>query len=218
MSSRYQDWLNHVFDHEVTDKLPQWYFAEDAPLFEASDEEMTELISQTFLNAGKDLTKYTDEQVDQGIWYFVSTSGANFLHSLKCAEVPLAKRLEAIGNIFHLYSNCFAKRCAETLGHLSEEGSALNSSCYMFWDICPITCLKETPNSKEMEDAVLNVLEKTLTIEHRACREGAFHGLSEMSYSRREAVQGIIDQFLSKTKLDEKLLAYARNAREGNVL
>ena len=67
MSSRYQDWLLYVFDHEVTDKLPQWYFAEEWPLFEASDEQTTELISQTFLNAGKDLTKYTDEQVDQGI-------------------------------------------------------------------------------------------------------------------------------------------------------
>ncbi len=218
MSSRYQEWLKHVFDHEVTDKLPQWYFVEDASLFETSDDEMTELISQTFLNAGKDLTKYTDEQVDQGIWYVVSTSGPNFMHSLKSAEFPLAKRLEAIKNIFYLYSDCFAKRCAETLGHLSEEGSPLNSSCYMFWDICPITYLKETPNGGEIQDAVLNVLEKTLTIEHRACREGAFHGLSEMSYSRRAAVQEIIDRFLSKTKLDKKLLAYARNAREGNVL
>lgn len=218
MSSRYQEWLKHVFDHEVTEKLPQWYFAKDAPLFEASNNEMTELISRTFLNAGKDLTVYTDEQVDQGIWYFVSTSGANFLSSLKCAEVPLANRLEAIGNIFYLYSDCFAKRCAETLGHLSEEGLALNSSCYMFWDICPITCLKDAPDNKKMQDAVLNVLEKILAIEHRACRESAFHGLSEMFYSRQETVQEIIGQFLSKTKLDEKLLAYARNAHEGNVL
>ena len=101
---------------------------------------------------------------------------------------------------------------------ISEEGSALNSSCYMFWDICPITHLKDAPDSKEMQDAVLNVLEKILAIERSACRESAFHGLSEMFYSRQETGQEIIDRFLSKTKLDEKLLAYARNAHDGNVL
>jgi len=113
-----------------------------------------------------------------------------------------------------LYSDCFAKRCAETLGHLSEEGSALNSSCYMFWDISPLT----VGEAQEIQDAVLNVLEKILTIEHRACRESAFHGLSEMFYSRRESAQEIINRFLSKTKLDDKLLPYALSAREGNVL
>jgi hypothetical protein len=214
MNPRYQEWLKYVFDHEVADKLPQWYYAEDAPVFEASDDEMTELISQTFLNAGKDLTKYTDAQVDQGIWYFVSMSCSDFLCSLNSSEAPLEKRLEAIQNIFHLYSDCFTKRCAETLGHLSEEGSPLNSSCYMFWDISPLT----VGEAQEIQDAILNVLEKILTIQHRACRESAFHGLSEMFYLRQEAVQEIIDRFLGKTQLDEKLLAYARNAREGNVL
>jgi len=67
MNPRYEDWLRHIFDHEV--KEPQWYFGEDAPAFEASDEEITELLGQTFLHAGKDLKEYTDEQVDQGIWY-----------------------------------------------------------------------------------------------------------------------------------------------------
>lgn len=214
MSSRYQEWLKHVFDHEDRGHLlPEWYRDENAPSFEASDEEMAELISQMFHNAGKDLIKYTDKQVDQGIWYFVSMSGGDFLRSLNPPEVPLKKRLEAIQNIFHLYSDCFAKRCAEILGHLSEEGSPLNSSCYMFWNISPLTVCK----TKEMQDAILNVLEKILTIEHRACRESALHGLSEMIFSRREEAQKIIDGFLSKTKLDEKLLAYAKNAREGNV-
>jgi hypothetical protein len=212
--NRYQEWLNHVFDHEVREHpLPQWYWDDDAPSFEGTDEEMIELVNQTFLNAGKDLKKYKDEQVDQGIWYFISMSGGDFLRSLKSSKVSLAPRLEAIQNIFHLYSNCFAKRCSETLGHLSEEGSPLNSSCYMFWDISPLT----VDENQEMQNAILNVLEKILTIEHRACRESAFHGLSEMFYSRPEAAQEIIDRFLSKTKLDDKLLAYALSAREGNV-
>jgi hypothetical protein len=215
MNSRYQEWLKYVFDHEDRGHLlPQWYRDDDAPSFEASDDEIVDLISQTFRNAGKDLTKYTDAQVDQGIWYFVSESGAGFLRSLKSPEVPLEKRLEAIQNVFYLYSDCFAKRCDETLGHLSEVGSPLNSSCYMFWDISPMT----VSEAREIQNAVLNVLGRILTIEHRACRESALHGLSEMYFSRPEAMQEIIGRFLSQTKLDEKLLTYARNAREGNVL
>lgn len=193
--------------------MPQWYWDDDAPLFEADENELVELISQTFRNAGRDLAKYTGEQVDQGIWCFVSTSGSNFLHSLNSPKVPLKKRQEAIRSVFDLYSDCYAKRCAETLGDLSEGSSRLNSSCYMFWDISPLTVCE----TQEIQDAVLNVLEKILMIEHRACRESALHGLSEMSFSRREETQKIIDAFLSKTKLDEQLLVYARNAREGSV-
>ena len=216
MNSRYQEWLKHVFDHEVKD--PQWYFDAEAPEFKASPIEITELLGQTFFRAGKDLTEYTDAMVDQGIWYVASPSGSDFMFAVKSSEVPLTKRLETIGNIFYLYSDCFAKRCAETLGHLSEEGSALNSSCYMFWDVCPITCLDDVPEKQEMQNAVLTVLEQMLGINHRACREAALHGLSEMFYSRQEAVQRVVDRFLSKIASDEKLLAYARNAREGNVL
>ena len=93
MSSRYQEWLNHVFNHEVEAKKPQWYFGDDVSAFEASDNETTELISLTFLNAGKDLIKYSDEQVDQGIWYLTSTAASDFMFTLKSPEVLLAKRV-----------------------------------------------------------------------------------------------------------------------------
>ena len=218
MNSQYQEWLKHIFDHEVEVKKPQWYFGEDAPAFEASGDEITELLGQTFLNAGKDLTKYTDKQVDQGIWYLAGTSGSDFMSALASSKVPLPKRLEAIGNIYYLYSDCFAKRCTEVLGHSSDEAPPLNSSCYMFWDICRFSGLEDMLENKETQDDVLNVLEKTLAIEHAACREGALHGLGHIANSCPEKVRLIIDGFLSKNKLDDKLVTYALKAREGMVL
>lgn len=65
MNSRYQEWLTHVFDHEVDD--PQWYFTPDAPEFVAEPGEIVELLGQAFLYAGRDLNKYTDAHVDQGL-------------------------------------------------------------------------------------------------------------------------------------------------------
>ncbi len=218
MNSRYEEWLKHVFDHEVEVNKPQWYWDEGVPEFVAEPGEIVELLGQTFLHAGRDLARYTDAQVNEGIWYMVSIGGSDFIMALQSLEVPLAKRLETIGNIFYLFSDFFAKRCTETLGHLSEEGSPLNSSCYMFWDISFLACLKDTPENQQMQNAVLDVLQKILTIEHQACRESALHGLSEFVFTRPDKAHEIIDHFLSNTKLDEKLLAYARNAREGNVL
>ena len=124
MNPRYQEWLDHVFNHEV--KNPQWHFDLDAPTFEASDDEITELMTQTFLNAGNDLAKYSDAQVNQGLWYLASPSCSNFMFAIKSTEVPLPKRLKAIESIFNLNLECYAKRCTEVLGHLSEPGSNLN--------------------------------------------------------------------------------------------
>jgi hypothetical protein len=214
MNPRYQEWLKQVFDHEVKEMARQWYFDDGFLKFEASPGVMTELLGQTFLRAGIDLKEYSDAKVDQGIWYMASISGSNFMLPLASSEVPVAKRLEAIGNIYYLYSDCYAKRCAETLAHLSEEGSPLNSSCYMFWDICNLEDMLE---SKETQHGVWEVLAKILTIEHRACREGALHGLGHAFYACPEKVREIIDDFLSKTKLDNFLLAYALKARDGNV-
>ena len=88
----------------------------------------------------------------------------------------------------------------------------------MFWDLCRFSNLENMLGGKETRDAVLNVLERTLTIEHIACREGALHGLGHIANSCPENVCEIIDRFLSKNKLDDKLLAYALKAREGKVL
>jgi hypothetical protein len=72
--------------------------------------------------------------------------------------------------------------------------------------------------AKETRDAALSVLEKILAIEHRACREGAFHGLGHIAAACPERVREIIDGRLRRNKLGKKLLAYALKAREGKVL
>jgi len=212
MNDRYHDWLRHVFDHEVKDR--RWYFEEDAQEFAASSAEIVELLGRTFYAAGKDLTSFSDAQVDQGLWYLAGDS--EYLRELTVASVSMHKRLTAIEGIYHLYADCFAKRCAEMLGHLSEEGPPLNSICYMFWDTCQLTWGFDD-REEEIKVAIFRVIEKTLGIEHRACREGALHGLGEVAHANPQRVRAIIDGFLAKTTLDEKLLAYALEAREGRV-
>ena len=217
MHPRYQEWLHHVFDHPVTSQA--WYFDDDASTFVAEPADIVRLIADTFENAGRDLACFPDAQVAQGFWYLVSTAGSNYMYDLLDSDSPLSERIHAIASIVPLYQECFRPRCAETLGHLDEPGASdLNSICYIFWDVGPLTCLADAPDRTDLENAVFTTLETILTIPHRACRESALHGLGEMRHAQPERVHQIVDRFLECTAIDERLRAYALNAREGSIL
>ena len=129
MHPRYQDWLTYVFDHPVMD--PQWFFAEHAPEFEGTETDYALLIAQTFQNSGKDLERFSDAQVNQGIWFLASPSCSNFSFSLREGTAPLPQKIAGIDSIFNLYRDCFATRCSEVLGHSNEPGASdLNPICY----------------------------------------------------------------------------------------
>ena len=217
MHVRYQEWLNHVFDHAVTSRA--WYFEEDAPAFVADASDIVDLVVDTFEHAGRDLARFPDAQVDQGLWYLVSAAGSNYLAELQNIDVPLRGRLRAITSILSLYQECFRPRCTEALGHLDEPGaSALNSICYMFWDVGPLINFTGAPDRTKLEDAVSGTLEAILEIPHRACRESALHGLGELSHGSPVSVHQVVDRFLATAEIDERLRAYALNAREGHIL
>lgn len=216
MHSRYAEWIDFVFDHEVTS--PQWYFSLNAPEFPITPEETTDLLALTFGRAGTDLIRFTDAQVNQGIWFLASATSSDFLFALKDDSVSIDKRVQAVESIYRLYADCFTVRCTETLSHIDEAGSDLNSICYMFWDICPLAYLKNATHREQLEEAVFAVLGRTLEIPHRACREAALHGLGEFACFHPRRVRTMINRFLSRTAVDPILRTYAERAREGNVL
>ncbi len=67
MHPRYQSWLRYAFDHPVAD--PEWHHDLDAPTFDADENTIAQLIDCTFRNAGQDLARFSDAQVNQGLWY-----------------------------------------------------------------------------------------------------------------------------------------------------
>jgi hypothetical protein len=214
MHPRYPDWLTYAFDHPVTE--PQWYFALDAPEFAASDSEVAVLMAETFQRSGEDLRRFSGAQVNQAIWFLTSPSGSDYGFCFRDGEVPLADKVAGIHSIFHLYRDCFAVRCSQTLGGygVSEPGASdLNPICWGFWDISPLTALEGVPNRPELENAVLGVLEGILQIEHRACREGALVGLHCMSIGSPERAAEVLDSFLARAKLDDALRSFAQGAR-----
>jgi hypothetical protein len=217
MHPRYQEWISYVFDHTVTD--PQWYFGADAPGFEGTEEDYAELIRDTFSRSGADLVRFSDAQVNQGIWFLASPTGSDFIFSLRDGTAPTPKKIAGIHSIYDLYRDCFAERCTQTLGHIDETGaSERNPICYMFWDVCPLSYLEGANEKAMLEEAVFWVLEKTIELPHRACIEAGLHGLGEVAYRYTERVQVVVDRFLTGTEIDPVLRGYAERARAGCVL
>ncbi len=86
--------------------------------------------------------EFSDEQVDDGLWYICCLSLSEISAVLWDESVPMIAGKEAVHSIRMLYTDCFAVRCAPILSHLDKveiierplNEHPLNRSCYMWWD------------------------------------------------------------------------------------
>ncbi len=217
MPPRYTEWLAYLFDHDVTHELPEWYWRDNAPVFEASPAETAGLWIAMMKHAETDLGSYSDEQVGQGLWYLFSNTLSDHCHSVLDEGLPLATVLEVYESLRWLYTGLFSRRCTPALGHLSEESSTLNTLCYMLWDVSPLRGPPEDARTPAIEKALFGVLEHAMALQHRACIESALHGLGELHCRYTAKVQAIIQSRLPGLAQDKALLQYALNAQEGKV-
>ena len=218
MKDAYQDWLRHVFDHEVT--KDQWFFEVDAPEFRAEPIQIVELMTKTMQRSGTDLAGYSDDQVGQGLNYVFSNSCSNLSFAVFDGSVGLNQKLEVLRSIAALYKDCFEPRCRPALGHLSEPDASrpLNYICYMFWDVTPLAYWDGKANEEKAYEVVLDVLAEALNSSNIACVESAVHGLGHV-HSRKlgSRVKRILGAFEPKLP-DNRLLPYVQAAATGCVL
>lgn len=210
-------WIAYVFDHAVTD--PAWHWAPDAPQWDGSPGQVATHITESFEDPGRLLARFSDEQLNQGLWFLVSSSCSEFMYALIDSGIPSASRLRALRSFVPLFEQVMAPRCSAHLSHLDEQGAnPLNGVCYMWWDILPIHGRPEEPARTDFDAEVLQVLRRLLAIPHDACRESALHGISEWSIYYPQ-VSEIGDDFLASTpNLRPELSSYALRAKVGNVL
>ncbi|HVW07480.1 MAG TPA: hypothetical protein VHC90_02805 [Bryobacteraceae bacterium] len=201
-------WIEHVFDDASEGR--EWRGRED---------DVPELMAAIFERAGELLTDFSDAQLDQGFWYLMGAFG--WPSVLVNEGTPAAMRLRVLRSFVPLFEKVMAVRCTPDLGHLCEDGGiALNSSCYMWWDLLDLNLTAK--DWIEFDPEVTMVLRRILAIQHDACRESALHGIGhliERYGADSEALPQIIDEFLHKTPgMRPELAAYAANARRGCVL
>jgi hypothetical protein len=179
---------------------------------------LVELVATTFENCARDLAPYSNEQLRFGLSYLVDNGASDVVFALKSENVDAKLRLRAITELKHVYSHVFEPRCAPVLGHTSQlGGNALNYTCYMLWDVSPLSSWERSPNRSIFYRAVCDVLEHALKSPNHACVESGLHGLGHIYSSYPEGVEQVIDRYLLAAKPPEELRRYAIAARRGHV-
>lgn len=244
MVPSYEQWLDWVFDHPVTGR--QWQCCEE---LEGWDEEQdprqaVAYLTQLFENSASLATRFSDAQLNQGLYFLISPGSSSHCHALLNAEVPWTERERGIPSIVALYRDLFVSRCSAHLGHLQPaidwgtalsdflkrwrphdkvatvaEPNPLNAVCYMWWDVCPLLANPRYPDQTQTDGVVLELLAAILRLPTPACQESALHGLGHLDYSYPKAVAEIIDGYLQREPgISKPLREYAKRARSGSVL
>ena len=201
----FDDWIVGVFDPTVEDPWPP-------PAQELA------YLTRLFSDPGGSLEGLSDEEIGVGLWSVLDSGGAGTALALNDATLPLDARITCVNQIPNLYRELFMPRCAERLGHLSEQGGRLEMICYMFWDVAVFGGPPGEREGNLFEDAVLDVLEDTLYLDHAACQESAIHGLGHRVRRHPERAPAVLDRWLRSGPMrDDRLRPYAEAARTGCI-
>jgi hypothetical protein len=216
----FEDWLFCIFDNDA-DRVPYLLVDPDCDRLDlplASD-----YLTRLFEQPDASLLLFNDAQINAGLWYLIGQGSAVEVFGGWMASLPLDAAQRGAGAIFTVFEQLFLPRCAPCLGHRSETSEAhpLNSVCYMWWDIIGLSWRpqSDTPRERTLRETCLDVMARTLDLDHDACRESALHGLGHWHLGHADQVERIIDRFLQRTPaLRPELHAYALSARQGCVL
>lgn len=213
----FDEWVVHVFDHPISDA--KWYFDLDAEYWQGPPATIVAYLTRLFEDPTPHVAPYSDTQLGQGFWYLASNGASDYMFVLLDQRVELEARVRCSRAIGDLFAKLFALRCSPHLSHLDEpRANPLNVSCYMWWDLIPFLGQPDDPARRDIDDACLGVMERTLGLDSIACRESALHGLGHWHGGYPRRVEGAVDAFLAAhTALRPELVRYALSARSGCV-
>lgn len=206
----FERWITHAFAHPEDD--PTWHRRRGCEHWGGESSLKAEFIARTFEHAADHLAPFSDRQIEAGLWMIL---GEGYASEALGDAVPLEARLRLVRSTFDLFSSLFAARCRE----MDWAGAApLYCICYMFWEIFPLDDHPIDPQDTPVCAEKIAVLEKILAVKNSMCQYSALHGLGHARRSVPERVVEIIDRWSARnTEADARLLAYAQDARKGDV-
>ena len=142
----FERWVTYVFDHPILE--PQWWFEvlpeeEDCSWDEDAVPTRTlAYMTRLFSSPAFLIDRFTHAKVDQGLNFLVSNACSNHMFVLTNANLPVEDRCACIEAMHILYRDLMAPLYGNDLGHLrtgEEDPAHPNFSCYMWWDIIPLS-------------------------------------------------------------------------------
>jgi GTP-binding protein len=212
-SATFDEWLKWVFDHPE-DK--EWWWDEpdadeggrwlDRPPVQALT-----FVTKLFENPVRHLSRYSDAQIDQGLWFIVGSSNSKHFMWIVDGRVDLGLRKRCIRSIENLSRELLAPRCSD---EVIDGTKPLDSICYMLWDLATHDAGRRDP---EIDKEAVNTLARIITIPSIACQQSALHGLGHLVH---DACMGanIIQKYLDDNpNLRSDIRTYAQRALVGKV-
>jgi hypothetical protein len=178
------------------------------------------MLTEFLKNSGNLINKFSAEDINTAFWCLLGESGVFTVFGR--SEIPLQQRLECVNAMTSVFSDLFAIHCSSKLSaglrEVDSEMSPLNSVCYMWWDLFPGWGNPNVAELRAIDEALLQVQETCLTIDHEAVRESALHGLGHWHLNYPDETEKIVDKFLlSEPGISDRLKQYAQSARCGCV-
>jgi hypothetical protein len=208
----FEEWRDIVFRHDP-EKVDPWWSSLAGDRWDQPNH-VVDYLTRLCSDPMPALDGLTDAQINKGLWYLLGAWS-----DLYSTRVTTERSVACISAIYPLFEQVFATRCAPILSHLDEPGdNDLNSICYMWWDDIGLQVRRWDRERGEMDQAILDVLRRTLALPNIACQESALHGLGHNIRGYRDQIGGIIDEYLAANLgLHPGLRQYAENARIGHV-
>ncbi|MBX2874836.1 MAG: hypothetical protein KTR30_22120 [Saprospiraceae bacterium] len=216
ISHSYTSFLKFLFEHQ--ESTEDWRFELYLEEPQISKRELVKYLIRMFENYESDVAHYSDWQIAKGLEYIFNNTFSDWVFALREGPAPLEDRIMAIQGLKTIFSQCFEKRCAPSLGHYSEEGNPLNFICYMLWDISPLAYCEDIQDKEALYQAVTEVMEYSLQLNNKACVESGLHGLGHLVMFYPRASRMIERNIRRFRRIDPRLRSYAKNAMTGCIL
>lgn len=205
-----------------------------------------EYCTTLFSDPGFLLDRFSLAQINQAIWFIAHESCSSHMLAPFDKSLPWSDRRRCIESIYYLNQKLFAVACDEICSHVETPANPLNGICYMFCALLPngveyifpesylevtadqppgdlLESVPVDPDSllkyADEHQAMLDTMERILSLPSVACREQALHGLGHFHKHRPREVERIVDGFLAReANIPDDLRSYAQAARAGEVI
>lgn len=177
------------------------------------NEDLLSFITEVFLNIesiGKD---YPIDALANGL-YEIANASSYCMMPILDNEIELSKRLACINAMENIFSKIFAIKCDNIPTSQSKTANRINMTCYMWWDIFPTEGSPEKIELREIDNALLNLMQRILKLDSIPCQESALHGLSHWSHNYPKRTLEIIE---SNKNTHTALKEYAEFAKSGSL-
>ena len=225
VSVTFEDWLKWAFDHPVAAKGEKewwWHLPDeddggiwlDRPPIQALT-----FVTRLFENPLPHLSRYSDAQIDQGLWFIVFQTNSKHFECLIDGRIDFGIRKRCIRSVENLSRALFAPRCSDEVIHGTKP---LDSICYMLWDLVIQDAYRDGTYSEvrdpKIDKEFVHTLARILTIASIGCQQSALHGLGHLVH-HAQLGRDIVQQYLDEhPNLRSDLREYALKAMAGEVL